>query len=56
MVRRRGGAAEGSCPSIALEVERMIGRMYLLERVRGGGLCCRKRAGGSGVDRLAPSS
>ena len=56
VVRRRGGAAEGSCPSIALEVERMIGRMYLLERVRGGGLCCRKRAGGSGVDRLAPSS
>lgn len=56
MVRRRGGAAEGSCRAIAQQVERMIGRMCLLERGRGGGPCCRKTAGGSGVDRLAPSS
>lgn len=56
MVRRREGAVEGSCLSIAREVGRMIGRMGSLERGSGGGPCCRKRAGGSGADRLAPSS
>lgn len=58
VMRRRGGHAEGwSCLLIAWEVvERMSGRMGLLERGSGGGLCCRRRAGGSAVGRLAPSS
>lgn len=55
-VRRRAAVSEESHPSIALVVELMIVRMSSLGLGSDGGSCCRKKAGGSGVDRLAPSS
>ena len=55
-VRTRVVDAEGSRPSMALEVELTIVRVELLGLGSGDGCpCCRKKADGSGVDRRALS-